>query len=250
MSGRIRATLRAALGGRHRLLALATTVAVAALVGGAAARDAAAAYPCTAVSTAEVFSYGTEYDYSRCEVPDLDQKRTALDPDPVVGPRLGLPGNGSMWCIPTSTMNWLAYIAAHGFGSLDPGIADWEGDPLDFTTYNLMAEHLGVLGALMLTDAEDGTDIDKASFGLKLWLGGADLLDEFGILALGDFSAYSPNIADISGLTVSGALVSVIIGRYKDLKAEAPSFVMSLPPNASTPTSVTAWPPTRIRPEG
>ena len=77
-----------------------------------------------------------------------------LAPDPVVGPRLGLPGNGSMWCVPTSTMNWLAYIAAHGFGSVPPGIADWEGDPLDFTTYNLMAEHLGTLGALMLTDAE------------------------------------------------------------------------------------------------
>ena len=200
-------------------------------MGGASARDAAAAYPCTPVSTAEVFSSGTEYDYSRCEVPDLDQKRTAVDDDPALGTRLGLPGDGNMWCVPTSTMNWLAYIAAHGFGGFEPGNADWESEPLDFATYNLMTEKLATLGALMLTDAEDGTSYDKAASALKLLFGGAGLLDEFGVLVIADFDWYSPTIAEISGLAVSGALVNVMIGRYKDLKSEAPAAAKQFYPS-------------------
>src|SRR5688572_24300042 len=106
-------TIRDALGGRHRLLGLATIVAVAALGGGAAAGDAAAAYACSATATVEQGTSSLLYEYSICDVPDLDQKRTALEDDPFFGTLFGLPGNGSMWCAPTATMNWLAYIAAH-----------------------------------------------------------------------------------------------------------------------------------------
>src|SRR5690606_9340686 len=47
-------------------------------------------------------------------MPDLDQKRSGLD------------GNGGYHCVPTATMNILAYAANHGFPDVDPGPKYWQ----------------------------------------------------------------------------------------------------------------------------
>ena len=92
------------------------------------------------------------YDYSISGVPDFDQKR-CFNLDPL---RQGLPENdpstcagdpskacvedfdcgadfpckgigGAMFCVPTSAINWMAYIANHGYPDVSPGPGNWQG---------------------------------------------------------------------------------------------------------------------------
>src|SRR5689334_17026377 len=71
----------------RRAMAAARAAALAGLVGAGAAR--------------------AQCDWFVQHVPDFDQRRQNTSTV------LGLPGDGSMYCVPTSTLNWCAYIANH-----------------------------------------------------------------------------------------------------------------------------------------
>jgi hypothetical protein len=84
------------------------------------------------------------------DVPDFDQRRS------FGGGRDGLPGNGGMHCVPTSSLNWLAYFANGGIEQSETldGPRDWEDD----ANYQRVTETLDLLGAFMGTDPMDGTN--------------------------------------------------------------------------------------------
>lgn len=83
------------------------------------------------------------------DVPDFDQRR--LTSSGVAG----LPGNGGMYCVPTSFTNWFAYAANNG--SPQPltlaGPRNWE----DNANYNRVTDVLTFMGTLMNTDPIEGT---------------------------------------------------------------------------------------------
>jgi hypothetical protein len=93
------------------------------------------------------------YTYQVTHVPDLDQRRAIL------------PGQGSMYCVPTASMNWMAYFANHG-ASMAPGPGNWQSQ----TLYATMTGQLGLMGSLMGTSDTDGTYGDGWNAGLHAWL--------------------------------------------------------------------------------
>src|SRR5690349_8566823 len=77
-----------------------------------------------------------DYQYRIVHMPDIDQRRQ----DGGGGTIFGLPNKGSLYCVPTSCTNLLAYIAAHGFPNGFPGVRNWQSNSL--TTYNYMSTEL------------------------------------------------------------------------------------------------------------
>jgi hypothetical protein len=94
------------------------------------------------------------YSYKVTHVPDQDQKRGLL------------PSQGSMYCVPTASMNWLMYFANHGLLSLSPGAGNWQSQAL----YNTATGAIYDLGELMGTDEFTGTGGDGLEAGLNAWL--------------------------------------------------------------------------------
>ncbi|WP_437307227.1 hypothetical protein [Sorangium sp. So ce388] len=81
----------------------------------------------------------SDYKYSIENVPDIDQCWNDL------------PGGGVAFCVPTSTMNWMYYIANHGRPS-----AIWF-PPADPSVSSSTVMNVLTLSLFMLTDPEHGT---------------------------------------------------------------------------------------------
>lgn len=81
----------------------------------------------------------------------------------------GLPGDGAMYCAPTSTMNMFAYLGMNGFPTLDPGDEDWY-DTSSSHKYNSITEAISDLGGLMGTTATGGTTSSGLYTGATQWL--------------------------------------------------------------------------------
>ena len=79
-------------------------------------------------------------------MPDFDQRRGGTN---------GLPNGGNTHCGPTSCANLLAYIATHGFPSVDPMRADYE-DVDNTSLYNRITGLIDDLGVEMRVDAWGG----------------------------------------------------------------------------------------------
>lgn len=95
------------------------------------------------------------------DVPDFDQRRSAASGV------VGLPDNGGMYCVPTSTLNWFAYLANRG--TPQPGSLDGPRDWADAGNYNHVGTNLAAMGALMGTDPDDGTGGSGALAGTQLY---------------------------------------------------------------------------------
>jgi hypothetical protein len=168
----------------------------------------AAAAVCSNPATASVsFSYISDqlYSYEITHMTDLDQRRAA-------GPGvLGLAGDGSMYCVPTASMNLLMYAANHGFPGLSPGPGYWQSQSL----YNAATLNLAVMGALMGTDPVDGTGGDGWLAGMQSWLGVYS-----GLLTVTQNYAsgmYSPRLTTMAKAAMNGGIVSFCYGRYEQV---------------------------------
>lgn len=71
------------------------------------------------------------FHHKRVGVPDQDQVR------------VGLPNSGNCYCVPTSMMNMMMYIANHGYPQVTPGPGDYSG----YDTYYEITNLLETLGA-------------------------------------------------------------------------------------------------------
>ncbi len=126
-------------------------------------------------------------------MPDLDQDRFTL------------PGNGSMFCVPTATMNMFAYAAAWGFEDLPPGPGVWQGQVGHFA----MTQMLRDLGELMDTGTT-GTNRDNWYSGAQTWIDGHPLVRS----RYYKTATSCPVLSDAASRARFGSLVAVCYGRY------------------------------------
>lgn len=135
-------------------------------------------------------------------MPDFDQKRAAIFQVP------GLPGDGGMYCVPTSTMNVLAYLDTHGSEQIQlqpipylPGNAD---------AYAHVTNQLDLLGFLMETTTTGGTNAAG-------WYTGTDLYlpsDGFVIYQRLAMEGQSTTTREIAKISRQGGLGVLCYGRW------------------------------------
>ena len=155
---------------------------------------------------------GANFTYRICHVPDIDQRR-APGSSPLV---IGLPNEGKMYCAPTAAMNWMAYIANHGYPQLQPYPGDWQlGPPSSPGVYNAMSLALISMGGSMNTDPNDkgGTGGGDAEKGMQDWLD-TDVPGQFVVSHYYASGSYSPLFADMAISAISGNLVIPVMGWY------------------------------------
>jgi hypothetical protein len=95
------------------------------------------------------------------DVPDFDQRRAAGSGV------VSLPANGGMYCVPTATTNWFAYLANRGTPQAATlgGPRDWQ----DQANYNRVGDTLALMGTLMFTDPQDGTGGSGQDAGARIY---------------------------------------------------------------------------------
>ncbi|GGW69795.1 hypothetical protein [Streptomyces xantholiticus] len=120
-----------------------TAIAGTWLVGPITTASAAAATTELGCTTNTVSITSSTWSYRACQVPDIDQRRA------------GLPNNGNMYCLPTSTLNVLFWLDKRGY----PNLLTGNFDPMSNTprNYNEVTAKLGRLGRLAETDPSSGT---------------------------------------------------------------------------------------------
>ena len=163
---------------------------------GVAAASLLLAAAASADVTNKTYVNASVYDYRVTYMTDIDQKR------------VGLGGNGSMYCVPTGCFNLLCYAANHGFpvGGLPPANYMSSGQ------FNYVTTWLDFIGDLMQTDAEDGTT--------------CCVPDAYQALVNGTYlkrttkyitSEYTPGQATATQLACNGWIVSFTYGKYTNV---------------------------------
>lgn len=140
------------------------------------------------------YSSASQYTYKVTQVPDFDQRRDAT------------PNNGSMYCAPTSALNWAAYLSGHGYNFVAPGWGNWQSQDL----YPLATISQVAMGAVMGTDPSGGTDLEGMLGGAGAWFGNSHFI-HFGQNSAGFTSLTYDNLAN---LALGGAVVMVRVGWY------------------------------------
>ncbi|MFO0829614.1 MAG: hypothetical protein U0572_15855 [Phycisphaerales bacterium] len=165
----------------------------------AAAAVLASASSALADIVASTYTNSSNYHYKVTHMPDLDQKRLG-----------GLPGDGAMYCVPTSTMNLFAYAANHGYPFLDPGQANWQAQ----ANYNTATARLMELGFYMGTTAGGGTGGQGWKDGVDQWLAlyGAGIFCQMHFWNSSDYSVRAYKIAKKA---TQGSIVAFAYGRYE-----------------------------------
>jgi hypothetical protein len=155
-----------------------------------------AANPLAADVTNKTYVNSSVYDYRITSMTDIDQKRT------------GLPGSGSMFCVPTSCFNLFAYAANHGFpvGGLPPANYMGAGQ------YDYVTTWLDFIGDLMQTDGSDGTTCCVTSAYASL-VNGSLLKRTTKYIT----SEFTPGQASMTQLACNGWIVSFTYGRYEQI---------------------------------
>jgi hypothetical protein len=137
------------------------------------------------------WSSSTQFSYRVIFVPDFDQRRS------------NVPEDGSNYCVPTSFMNWAAYIARRGNPNQAPGGPPWG--------FNQISGNLILLGVLMNTDPNGGTGPTGGTAGGSAWLAPR----AFVFATTGNTSAGFPRLSTLSSQAInSGALIIPRVGWY------------------------------------
>lgn len=159
--------------------------------------------------------WGTEnsFAYQVKHMPDFDQRREPGDGI------IGLPGNGSMYCVPTSILNIYAYIANHGYAGLNPGAANWQSQ----ANYNVASFSLLDMGIRMGTTTGGGTGGGGARDGARSWLQFSNMDDKFTVTLYYANGNFVPRIEKMAHTAVMGSLVAFAYGRY-DINSIAPDL--------------------------
>ncbi|CAN5423715.1 hypothetical protein BH11ARM1_BH11ARM1_13410 [soil metagenome] len=133
-------------------------------------------------------------------VPDHDQRRD------------GLPGDGSMYCVPTSVYNLINFMGTHGV----PQIMKFPGDPnnviLNGNPYLGHTIRMEKLGQFMGTDAVDGTGGNGWTKGTVDYI---DYVSNVPLIVLSlSSNANFPSPSQVLPWMRAGGLVSMAYGRY------------------------------------
>jgi len=147
---------------------------------------------------------GNLFAFDISQMPDLDQRR-----DWAAG-ITGLPGDGGMYCVPTSAMNMMMYAANHGFPFIAPGPGNYQLP----SAYNLCSDNVFEMGEYMNTDAADGTTGGPAFDGVNDWLD-QSAPGLFTVTLDGAKGHYSPTLKHLAKAAIHGSLVSLGYGKFK-----------------------------------
>jgi len=131
-------------------------------------------------------------------MPDFDQRRA------------GLANDGNAHCVPTASINMLAYIANHGFPAMMDGPRSWQSQAQhDFVSGNIF-----IMGALMGTTGTGGTSGVGWEVGLREWLDdhAPGLFTLTRLYATGGVHAVTPQT--MFNALDQGSLVALAYGRY------------------------------------
>ncbi|MGP1309250.1 MAG: hypothetical protein ACTS27_03515 [Phycisphaerales bacterium] len=154
---------------------------------------ACAGKPATANVVDAVWISNTQFAYRVSFVPDFDQRRSTL------------PVNGSNYCVPTSFINWSAYIARRGNPGQLPGAPPWG--------YTEITLNINLLGVAMSTDPDGGTDPSGGVAGASNWLAGR----AFCIVVTGNTSNGFPRLRTLANNAINGnCLVVPRVGWYNE----------------------------------
>jgi hypothetical protein len=138
-------------------------------------------------------SASAQCDFTRTGIPDFDQRRDAL------------PADGGMYCVPTSAVNWMGYVANRGVPTALGGPRNWQSQ----LNYDFVTSRINLMGAFMDTDPQDGTYGDPGLQGLRAYVS---------LFAPGKFTVtYYYGDYSVFPLTfhwVLGNLVNVCYGYY------------------------------------
>lgn len=148
------------------------------------------------------FTNGNNYNWRVTYMPDFDQKRDSASGI------LGLPGDGSMYCVPTATLNIAAYVARHGYPFVNPGPIYF---PANNAQYNTVTANLATLGVLMGTSATDGTGGNGWFNGAKVWFNPFFFDVQFKYASGG----WSPKTWNLFQYGQMGGLTTFAYGRYE-----------------------------------
>lgn len=157
-------------------------------VGSANAVDPVSAY----YNSPQDFGYQVQW------MPDIDQSWASL------------PNNGSMYCLPASGLNMLAFAANWGEGVDSVASGVWEDDsPAELVA---LINDLAFLGALSGTSPTGGTSVTGLADGLDAYIGDAP----YNVVALRRSETWFPNLTALGffGPAGNGSLLSVGYGRY------------------------------------
>lgn len=162
-----------------------------------------------ATAAADTIVYdGVNYAFQIDNVPDMDQRRSPSR-DGVVK---GLPNGGNMYCVPTSAVNLLAYVANHGFPNVGPGPGNWEvSPPANLAGYNFMTGTIFLVGFSMGTNPTKGTGSSKKTVELQLETA---YPGQFIVVEVFANQNWSPRARDASRWAIWGAAVNVGMGWY------------------------------------
>jgi hypothetical protein len=95
------------------------------------------------------------FNYSVANMFDFDQRWDAL------------PGNGGMYCVPTSMINLMAFLSQNGYPKLWRRLPAFvPGSSPKYSNANIIA-NLSIMGDYMDTDAQDGTSMSDALDGIE-----------------------------------------------------------------------------------
>ena len=132
------------------------------------------------------YAGSNSFNYVLTGMADLDQRRD------------NVPNNGNWYCVPTATLDLMAYIASHGFPQVAPGNHPWQSQSL----YNTATGHEILLGVMMGTSATSGTGSSGTLAGTKAWLGSNLYL--FNVNSYLKTSDWAPTIQNLAQAATSG----------------------------------------------
>lgn len=145
-----------------------------------------------------------QYETVFTQVPDFDQRRDDL---------MNL---GRMYCAPTVAVNWMAYIANHGYPFINPGVgsqAFWHS----VGSYDDVTAMLVQMGQLMSTSSINGTSGSGAMAGYRDWLAltNSEFFINFHQVWL-DGGWNTPRFDAIAQWVNQGVPVAGVVGWYDD----------------------------------
>lgn len=193
----------------HRPLALAVALAATTLAAGNV--------------TVNQWNSPTSFHHTRVGVPDQDQKR------------VGLPNSGACYCVPTSYVNMMIYIANHGYAQVEPGPGVYSTYEHYYDITNLL-EQLGSEASISPGGPDpsdpdcnggqggDGTCGSLPCGGSITNVHNAFVADGFYGSALDDLvftakfldpNAPTTSFNNLATLAIDGSILQVCFGRYK-----------------------------------
>ena len=147
-----------------------------------------------------IYNGPTDYVAAFDRVPDFDQRWTTL------------PGQGSMYCVPTAHLNWMAYIARHGYPLVEPGsqnVEYWHSPD----AHGAIQGSLFLMGLYMGTDPVEGTGSGSLP-GIQNWLAQTGSHFFFNIQKV-YLDSDTPRFEDVAHWVQSGVPVVGVVGWYE-----------------------------------